>query len=247
MIARLDARAKLFCLIVYVVAALHARTPLAVGACVIAAIVVACAVRLGFRDAWRSLRPLLPIVAITVVMQVLTEQQGDALVWLGGFAVTREALLASCRMVLILAAIMVASVSFMRCTTAEELMVTMRWLLRPLHAIGLRTDAFMLSLSVAFRFIPVLVNEFGQLKRAQQARLASFEGGVRTRLDAYLRLFAPLVRSSFRRADTLGEAFLARCFSCGREATTIHVGHFGAREGAAIVVIIAFVVAVFAL
>ena len=106
----------------------------------------------------------------------------------------------------------------------------LRWLLSPLRALGLRTDAFMLSLSVAFRFVPMLVDEFQVIKRAQLARCGSFDGKVRERLGAYTRLFAPLIRSSFNRADTLAEAFLARCFSCETAPTSLQAGHFGVRE-----------------
>ena len=106
----------------------------------------------------------------------------------------------------------------------------LRWLLSPLRALGVRTEAFMLSLSVAFRFVPVLVNDFSQLKQAQQARCASFEGSVSQRVANYARLFAPLARSSLRRADTLAEAFIARAFSCTSAPTSLHVARFGARE-----------------
>ena len=247
MTGRLDARAMFLCLIMFIVAALHARTMHAVGLCLIAAIAAACFVQLDVREAWRAFRPLVPIAIITVVMQVLTNQAGEVFVRLGVLVVTREALLSSCRMVLVLVSIMVASLSFMRCTTTEGLMLTIRWLLRPFRAIGLRVDACVLSLNVAFRFIPVLIDEFEQLKRAQQARFASFEGKVRVRLSAYMRLFAPLVRSSFRRADMLGEAFLTRCFSCGIEATALHSGCFGIRECVVLLCTAVFSVATFLL
>ena len=225
-----DARVKLACLAIYIVATLHARAPLAVAACVALAIALACIVRISSRDVRAIMLPLAPILIVTAIMQVLYFQQGLVVASIGPIAITAEALYASVRMVACLLAIMLASVSFMRCTTTEELMCMLRWLLSPLRALGLRTEAFMLSLSVAFRFVPVLVDEFQLIKRAQLARGSSFEGKARERLGAYTRLFAPLIRSSFNRADTLAEAFLARCFSCGTTPTSLHAGSFGVRE-----------------
>lgn len=229
-LAALDARAKLACLVVFVVVALHARTAISLTACLILAIGLAGAVHLDKRSLRGVMLPIAPILVVTLVMQVLYFQQGDVLAQIGPVAVTAQALQEAARMLVSLLAIMLASVAFMRCTGVEELMSTLRWMLTPLRALGLRTEAFMLSLSVAFRFVPVLIAEFQQIKRAQLARCASFEGGVSERLGAYMRLFAPLVRSSFRRADTLAEALVARCFSCGIEPTSISSGHFGAGE-----------------
>lgn len=226
----LDARSKLVCLAVYIVVTLHARTPVALAICAAVALGLAMAVRLSGRDARKVLLPLAPILVVTVVMQVLYFQQGTVIAQLGPVALTVEALAQAGRMVASLFSVMLASVSFMRCTSSEELVRTLRWLLGPLSTAGVRTEAFMLSLSVAFRFAPVLVGEFRQMKSAQEARCANFGGNVRERLNSYARLFAPLVRSSFRRADVLAEAFVARCFACGAPPTSLHAGRFGLPE-----------------
>lgn len=246
-LSSLDARVKLACLAIFIVATLHAHAPLAVAACVALAIALACAVKLSVRDVRSVMLPLAPILIITTVMQVLYFQQGLAIASIGPVAITADALYASVRMVACLLAIMLASVSFMRCTATEELVCMLRWLLSPLRALGLRTEAFILSLSVAFRFVPVLVNEFQLVKRAQLARCGSFDGNVRERLGSYTRLFAPLIRNSFSRADTLAEAFLARCFSNGTTPTSLHAGSFGVREIVCLTCTIAVTVVVIAL
>ena len=243
----IDARVKLVCLVAYIIVTLHARTLVSLAVCLAAAVALAAAARLGPRDVRGVMRPLVPILVVTVVMQVLYIQQGEVFAWLGPVALTREALGESGRMLVSLLSVMLASVAFMRCTDTEELMRTLRWLLTPLHVAGARTEGFMLSLSVAFRFIPVLAADFQQLKRAQESRCGSFAGGVRERLESYMRLFPPLVRSSFRRADTLAQAFVARCFSCGITPTAMHVGRVGAREVVCLVATVALAAVTIAL
>ena len=229
-LASLDARAKLVFLAVFMLAALHARTAIAVGFCVGIAVVLAVAVRLDMRTVRAAVVPLVPILLFTVFMQALCVTEGNAVFSLGGLTVTEDALRAAIRMVACLFSLVLASVSFMRCTAVEELLSVLRWLLTPLRALGVRTDAFVLSVSVALGFAPVLVGEFNQLRAAQQARSADFDGPVGARVQAYGRLFAPLLRSSFKHAETMADAFLSRGFSCGAAPTQLHPGRFGARE-----------------
>ena len=245
-LSRADARVKFACLAVFVVASLHARTPLALCVCIVSALIAAVLARCSARDVGTVLRPLAPILVITVVMQVLSNQQGTVVIQLGAVPVTAEALYESARMLGSLFGIMVASVAFMRCTTTEELVCMLRWLLEPLRMLGVRVDAFMLALSIAIRFIPVLLSDFDQLKHAQAARGARFEGGVREKLAAYARLFGPLMRSSFMHADTLAEAFLARCFGCCARASSIRETKIGASEAALCVATAAVAVAMLA-
>ena len=243
----IDARVKLVCLAVYIAAALHAKSPLALGICLIVAMLLAAAVHLRRRDVRAVMRPLAPILVVTAIMQVLYLQQGQAIVQLGPVTVTAEALWATARMLASLLSVMLASVAFMRCTDTEELMRTLRWLLAPLRAAGLRTEGFMFSVSVAFRFIPVLVKEFRQVKRAQESRCGSFDGGVRQRLGAYMRLFPPLARSSLRRADSLAEASVSRCLACGIAPTAMRAGRFGVREAVFLIATLALTAVAFLL
>lgn len=242
-----DARVKLLCLLVYFLVAFHARTAPALALVFAVAVALAAVTRMGARRFLGVLRPLVAVLVVTVIMQVLYLQQGEVLVRLGPVAITWDALAASTRMLVCLLCVMVASAAFMRCTSAEDLTRAFTWLLRPLERMGLRTSGVTLALSIAFRFIPVLLNEFRQLKSAQEARLGSFDGSARSRLGAYARLFAPLVRSSFRRADMLAEASYARCFDCGVRATALHDRCLHARDAVLLAVMLVLATAVVAL
>ena len=234
-VSGIDARAKLAFLAVFMVATLHARSPWDVAACLAFACALAVVTRVRPGTVRAVLVPLAPVLLFTVTMQVLGEQDGTVVFTVAGLAVTAEALWQSARMVGCLLALMIASISFMQVTRAEELVSTLEWLLRPLRAAGVHTEAFILALSVALGFLPVLVGEFNRLKTAQVARLARFDGTMRDRLRAYTRLFAPLLRSSFEHADNLAAALLARGFACGVNPTRLHVGAFGVPEASCLV------------
>lgn len=247
MLRSLDPRVKFLCLLAYFIVAFHARTPVVLAICLGVAVACACGVKIGVRGFFGVLKPLAPVLVITVVMQVLYMQQGAVLVAVGPLVVTQGALAESARMLICLLCVMVMSTVFMRCTPVEDLTLALAWLLTPLRKAGVRTDALMFSLSVAFRFIPVLLSEFQQLKRAQESRLVAFEGTVRQRLAAYTRLFAPLVRSSFRRADALAEASVTRGFGCGAVRTSVREQKLHAPDVVALLVACVLLVAVFVL
>lgn len=210
-----DARVKAICLTLFVIAALHAKGVLAVSACVVSSVLVALLSGCMARSFSSILRPLLPILLLTAFAQVCAQQQGMTVISVGAFRVTLEGLWATARMVAVLFSIMVASISFMRCTTVDELVVVVRWMLSPFRVLGLRSDSFVLALIVAIRFVPVLVEDAERLRWAHLSRGACFDGGLRVSLESYMRLFGPLVRGAFRRADRLAVSCLARCFSCG--------------------------------
>ena len=228
----LDARAKLVFLAVFMVACLHARSAASLGVCLAVSVALVVAVRLRPGEVRAVALPLAPILVFTAALQVLTLQEGAVLVRIGGLGITAGAISESVRMVACLLALMLASVSFMRCTSVEDLVSVLRWLLSPLRRVGVHVDAFILSLLVAVGFLPVLVGDFQRLKTAQQARLARFDGNARNRLQSYARLFAPLLRGGFQHADNLADAFLSRGFSCCAAPTQLHEAHLGS-SGAA--------------
>ena len=70
-------------------------------------------------------------------------------------------------------------------------------------------------IGVSIRFVPVLIEEAGMIKKAQTARGAGFESrrpGERAR--AVLPLVIPIFLSAFRRADELSVAMEARGYRC---------------------------------
>ncbi|MFQ5907751.1 MAG: energy-coupling factor transporter transmembrane component T family protein [Thermoplasmata archaeon] len=123
---------------------------------------------------------------------------------LGELAITREALLFSlvvyARIVLML---VTASVFFL--TTSLD---DVEGLLLSLRA----PYFFVLTLSLAFRFIPILADEARRIREAQMARGLDLETGgpLRRRWRAVMPLLLPLFVSVLRRSVRLGEALEAR-------------------------------------
>ena len=83
----------------------------------------------------------------------------------------------------------------------------------PVHEIAM-------MMSIALRFIPILVDETDKITKAQTARGADFESGnLIRRVKSMIPLLVPLFISAFRRASDLAMAMEARCYQGGEGRT----------------------------
>ena len=86
----------------------------------------------------------------------------------------------------------------------------------PVHEISM-------MVSVALRFIPILVEELDRIQKAQMARCADFESkNMIKRLKSLPPLIIPLFVSAIRRANDLASAMEARCYRGGEGRTKLH-------------------------
>lgn len=87
-----------------------------------------------------------------------------------------------------------------------------RWKM-PVHEIAM-------MISIALRFIPILVEELDKIMKAQQARGADFEtGNLFRRLKNLFPVILPMFVSAIRRANDLALAMEARCYRGGEGRT----------------------------
>ena len=98
-------------------------------------------------------------------------------------------------------------------TTPLQLTDGLERLLRPLKKIKVPVHDISMMMSIALRFIPILMEETDKIMKAQSARGADFDsGGLVQKAKALIPVLVPLVISAFRRADELATAMEARCY-----------------------------------
>jgi energy-coupling factor transporter transmembrane protein EcfT len=101
-------------------------------------------------------------------------------------------------------------------TSPSELVDGMGRMLRPLERLRIPTHQLAMMVSLALRFMPVLLEELDRIKTAQLARGADFRSGsVIGRARAAASLTVPLIVGAFRRADELADAMEARGYRNG--------------------------------
>lgn len=104
--------------------------------------------------------------------------------------------------------------SLMTLTTSPiQLTDGLEHLLAPLKKIKVPAHEIAMMMTIALRFIPILLEETDKIMKAQMARGADFEsGGIMKKAKSLVPLLVPLFISAFRRADDLAMAMEARCY-----------------------------------
>lgn len=151
----------------------------------------------------------------------------------------RNAVLMTIRMVYL---IMGSSVMTLT-TTPNQLTDGLEKALKPLQKINVPVHEIAMMMSIALRFIPILIEETDKIMKAQMARGADFEtGGLVKKAKNMVPLLVPLFVSAFRRANDLALAMEARCYVGGEGRTKMMPLVYHKADRLAYVVVIAYFV-----
>lgn len=215
-----DPRAKILLLIAYIVAVFTSKNFYALGICVGVFSVVALFSKVPFKSLLKSVKAVLFLLLFTAVLNLFF-YTGETVLWKWWIiTITKEALYFTIFLALRLFLLVLASSLLTLTTTPVALTDGIECLLKPLKYLRFPVHEFALVMSIALRFIPILTDETGRIMNAQKARGADFEsGGLAKRVKAIIPVLIPLLISAFRRADELGDAMDARCYSGSKVRT----------------------------
>ena len=129
-------------------------------------------------------------------------------------------------------------------TTPNQLTDAMEKMMRPLKKIKVPVHEIAMMMSIALRFIPILLEETDKIMKAQIARGADFESGnVIKKAKSMVPLLVPLFISAFRRANDLAMAMEARCYRGGDKRTKMKPLHYERRDYIAYAIVVCYLVA----
>ena len=246
-IHRLDPRTKLFGTLVYIVSLFFADNLWCYGA---ATLFLAAAVRISrvpFRFIVRGLKAIVFLLLISVSFNLfLTDGR---VLWQAGFLkITDAGLRLALFMGLRLAYLVIGSSIMTLTTTPNQLADGLEKSLGFLNRARVPVHEISMMMSIALRFIPILVEETDKIMKAQMARGADFESGnVIRRAKSMIPILVPLFVSAFRRATDLAMAMEARCYRGGEGRTKMKPLQYERRDGFAYAVLLAYLAVVIAL
>ena len=222
LIHRLDPRAKLLCVILYIVALFTCKGWL--GYAIVAALLFVCIriSKVSRRALTKGLKPVYFILIFTGIMNLFfTTGEPIVDVWLLrriSWAGVEHAI------AMVLRIIMLIMGTFLLTYTTSPISLTdaLERLLSPLKKLKLPVHELAMMMSIALRFIPTLIEETDKIISAQKARGADFDtGNLMEKAKALVPLLVPLFISAFRRADELAVAMECRCYHGGEGRTRL--------------------------
>ncbi|CDD47398.1 energy-coupling factor transporter transmembrane protein EcfT [Firmicutes bacterium CAG:534] len=145
---------------------------------------------------------------------------GEVLVSFWKLKITKEGIFLASFMALRLILLIMGSSVMTLTTTPNQLTDGLEKLLGPLKHLRVPVHEIAMMMSIALRFIPILMEETDKIMKAQIARGADFESGnLIKKAKSLVPLLVPLFISAFRRANDLAMAMEARCYRGGEHRT----------------------------
>ena len=216
---RLDPRVKLVSTLIYIVSLFVFHSIIGYG---VAAVFLAAMIWLSqvpFRFMVKGLKPVVVLLCITLFFNLIFTP-GEAVFSFWIITVTREGIQLAVRMGIRLVFLVIGASLMTLTTTPNQLTDGLERLLKPLNRIHVPVHEISMMMSIALRFIPILLDETDKIMKAQTARGADFEsGGLIRKVKAMVPLLVPLFISAFRRANDLAMAMEARCYHGGEGRT----------------------------
>lgn len=244
---KLDPRVKLVGTMIFLIAVFSYR---GIPGLVCITVCLAALIKLSkvpFSYMVKGLRAIVVLLALTCVFNLFLTP-GEVVFSFWKVTITKEGINLSFRMVLRLIYLILGTSLMTLTTTPNQLTDGLEQGLKPLNRIHVPVHELAMVMSIALRFIPILIEETDKIMKAQTARGANFdEGGLIQKAKSMVPLLVPLFISAFRRANDLALAMEARCYHGGEGRTKLHPLRYQTRDYVAYVLMLVFLAGVVAL
>ena len=193
----------------------------------------------------KGMKAIIFILIITVFFNMLFTP-GEVIFTFWRLTITKEGVVQAIRMAVRLSYLIIGSSIMTLTTTPNQLTDAMENLFSPLKVIKVPVHEISMMMSIALRFIPILMEETDKIMKAQIARGADFESGnLIKRVTNMIPLLVPLFVSAFQRANDLAMAMEARGYHGGEGRTRMHPLVYHRRDAVAYLVLALFVALMF--
>lgn len=240
-IHRLDPRVKLLGTIVFVVSVFFVNDIVGL---LLATAALAAVIRLSkvpLKYMLKGLKAIFILMLFTVLLNVFLTP-GTELIHFGFLKVTEEGIVLAGKTAVRLVYLIVGSTIMTLTTTPNHLTDGLEKALGPLKKIHFPVHELAMTMSIALRFIPILMEETDKIMKAQQARCADFESGnLIQRMKSLIPILVPLFISAIRRANDLAMAMEARCYHGGVGRTKMKPLVYARRDYAAYGIILIYI------
>ena len=197
-IHKMDARMKIMLTVAVIVALFVCKNFYTLAMVTVFSVAIVLASKISLKTIFKSIKPLAVIIIITSVLN-LFYGQGEPLVTLFGRLKITEAGICTAIFMSVRIILLVVVGSF-----------------SPLKVFKLDVHSVAMTMTIALRFIPTLIEEIDKITAAQKSRGADLESGnLARRAKALVPILIPLFISSFRRANELAYAMDCRCYRGG--------------------------------
>ena len=229
-IHRLDPRTKLVITCLFLMSLFVGNNFYGYGIAIGVIIIYTLLSKVPFSFIRKGLKPVGYIILLSVVLNLFTTPGEAIFTWkfvkITGAGVELAVLIAIRIMLLI-----VGSSIMTYTTTPNQLTDGIEKLFNWMNKLHIPVHEIAMMMSIALRFVPILVEELDKIMKAQTARGAKFNTGkLSARIKSMIPIVVPLFVSAIRRANDLAMAMESRCYRGGEGRTKLKPLKYARRD-----------------
>lgn len=237
---KLDPRVKLLGTLLFVITLFFPKSLLSLGIATAFLILIVKLSKVPVSMMIRGVKPLFIIICFSAIINMISVS-GDMLVKIGPITIAKQGLWMAFYLVVRLVYLVIGSSVMTFTTTPNQLTDGLEKGFHFLKKVHVPVHEIAMMMSIALRFIPILLEETDKIMKAQIARGADFENGnLIQKAKNMVPLLVPLFISAFRRANDLAMAMEARCYHGGDHRTQMKPLHYEKRDYIAFVILAAY-------
>ncbi len=239
---RLNPKVKLIFSCIFVVLLFMVKSFVSLGVCVVFVVATYLLCRFSFRLIFNSLKFVMIVILIALVFNLFFIRSGEVVFRFLFFVITTDSIVLSARFIIRMFLLLSCSSLLTYTTLPFDLTLAIEELLRPLAWFRVSVGEISIMLSIALRFVPLLISEAETIMVAQKSRGLDIKNqkSVKNRVKVLVAFLIPLMVSAFKRADDLAVSMESRCFRIGKPRIRYKFLGFCIFDFCAVVVLVVF-------
>lgn len=246
-IHRLDPRLKIIATLIFIISIFIFTNPYVYLLCTCFLVCMIVMSKVPFRFMVRGMKPIFSLLVITIVFNMFLTP-GETIYSIWKLHITREGLRTAIYMGYRLIVLILGSSLMTLTTTPNQLTDGLESVMNPLKIVKVPVHEMAMMMSIALRFIPILMDETDKIIKAQTARGAHFDDkNLIKRAKSVIPVLIPLFVSAFRRANDLAMAMEARCYRGGEGRTKMKPLKYESRDFVGYIIILLYLAGLIAI
>lgn len=236
---RIDARAKLLFVFLFIAIVFLANNWLTYGLLIVFTLAIVKLSGVRFYFILSGLKPIVFLLVFTFLLHTFFTKEGTVLLDLGFTEIYTGGVIQGIFIAIRFFVLVVMTTILTLTTTPISITDAIELLLGPLKKFKLPVHELALMMSISLRFIPTLMDETDKIMKAQMARGSDMTSGpFKERVKAIVPLLIPLFVSAFKRAEDLATAMEVRGYRGGEGRTRYRQLKWETRDTVAMLVLV---------
>lgn len=203
--------------------------------------------KVRLRDLIVQLKSIWFLLLILMIINIFLPPAGSIhlIAQSGSFKLYAESFMQTAKIMLRLFEMFGVAMILTATTSPQELSFGFGWFIKPLKKVKFPVEEVAMTVSIALRFIPTLLEETNRIYKAQSSRGVDFKhGNLKMKFKGLIALIIPLFVSAFTMSDDLAFALEARGYNPKENRTSYRILKWSLSDTIALILVALLVIGI---